>query len=692
MDISANPMSSSHRKIIILTSCTGDKANSPNNQLVENDFRLIGTPAFQERETELNEYVMRADELYTGQQHVRLMRGLNLLRNVDNYEIDLCIVSAGYGLIPGNKMVAPYECTFQTMKSSQIIQWSNHLNIPADVRKLLLQPADLILIALGEQYLRSLQLDDDVIFGGPTFFLASPTSIKKLPIQPRLRVIALTSLDAKRFRCGLVGLKGELVGRMLRHLATDGELYWTALLDDETDVLTLLDEPAPVKINKPKVISRLERVDFVIRLPDNWRANAKKKPLRFFIPDWDDMVDPDYDFVTDTHAGGSSAWSNQVYAHQMYRNGEIFSPNYDGLLVSRAVAESSQNKIQQIRQVGIHRHLRVPSDFPVLGDCGAFSYLLQEEPPYSTDEILDYYTQLDFDYGVSIDHLLFGASDDAGKRYRYDLTVHNAEAFFREHKRRGLTWEPIGALQGLSPQQYADAATQYVSMGYNYLAIGGQVRSKTRDILEIAQAIREVIPSHVKLHLFGVARLDALNDFIKLGINSVDTASYLRQAWIRMGQNYIGHNGLYAAIRIPEAERHTPKGASNDVVEHLRCLEAEALGTLRSLAAGNCSVDTCLNAILTYKDAIGAKIPSRVLGEYRATLTYRPWEHCDCAICKEVGVEVVIFRGNNRNRRRGFHNNYAFYHLMGNAIREGKSTFNWNGVQITEQPELPLIY
>jgi hypothetical protein len=25
---------------------------------------------------------------------------------------------------------------------------------------------------------------------------------------------------------------------------------------------------------------------------------------------------------------------------------------------------------------------------------------------------------------------------------------------------------------------------------------------------------------------------------------------------------------------------------------------------------------------------------------------------------------VVIFRGNNRNRRRGFHNTYAFYHLF----------------------------
>ncbi len=675
------------RKILILTSCTGDKQHTPERQLVENDFRLLGTPAFKAREIELNEYITRAEEMYTGQQHLRLMRGVNLLRDVDNYDVDLRIVSAGYGLISGDDNIAPYECTFQTMKSSQIIEWSTHLQIPMDVREVLRQPAALILIALGEQYLRSLQLDDKVTFGGPTLFLASPTSIKNIPTQPHVRTVALTNFDAKRFRCGLVGLKGELVGRMLRHLVTEGETFWSAITDEQTDLLALLDEPAPPKINKPKVISRLEKVDIVIHLPDSWRTKSNQKRLRFFIPDWDDMVDPDYDFSTDTHAGGSSAWSNQVYAHQMYS-----TPNYDGLLVSRAVAESSQNKIQQITEYGIHRHLRVPAEFPVLGDCGAFSYLLQPEPPYSTDEILDYYTQLNFDYGVSIDHLLFGAADDEGKRRRYELTVHNAEAFLQEHKKRGLKWEPIGALQGLTPQQYAQAASDYVDMGYNYLAIGGQVRSRTRDILEIAEAIRQAIPPHVKLHLFGVARLEALNDFIRVGINSVDTASYLRQAWVRMGQNYIGHDGLYAAIRIPDAERHIKKGVSNHEAEHLRCLETKALGTIRALAVGTDSVDTCLNAILDYKEAIGTKLPVRVLGEYRATLTNRPWEQCDCDICKAAGVEVIIFRGNNRNRRRGFHNNYAFYRLMEKAIEEGKSTYNWSGVQITEQQELPLIY
>jgi hypothetical protein len=50
-----------------------------------------------------------------------------------------------------------------------------------------------------------------------------------------------------------------------------------------------------------------------------------------------------------------------------------------------------------------------------------------------------------------------------------------------------------------------------------------------------------------------------------------------------------------------------------------------------------------------------------LLQEYQDTLQSRPWEKCNCPICREYGVEVCIFRGNDRNRRRGFHNTQRFY-------------------------------
>jgi hypothetical protein len=42
-------------------------------------------------------------------------------------------------------------------------------------------------------------------------------------------------------------------------------------------------------------------------------------------------------------------------------------------------------------------------------------------------------------------------------------------------------------------------------------------------------------------------------------------------------------------------------------------------------------------------------------------LENKPWKNCPCAVCSETGIDTVIFRRNNRNRRRGFHNTWWFF-------------------------------
>ena len=46
---------------------------------------------------------------------------------------------------------------------------------------------------------------------------------------------------------------------------------------------------------------------------------------------------------------------------------------------------------------------------------------------------------------------------------------------------------------------------------------------------------------------------------------------------------------------------------------------------------------------------------------YTRTLSDRAWERCDCRVCQEAGVEALIFRSSNRNKRRGIHNLHVFY-------------------------------
>lgn len=103
-----------------------------------------------------------------------------------------------------------------------------------------------------------------------------------------------------------------------------------------------------------------------------------------------------------------------------------------------------------------------------MGDYGAFDYIEQKEPSYTTEDMLDYYTRLDCDYGVSVDHLIVAAFESE-KDSRYKLTIHNAEDFLKQHRKAGLKWEPVGAVQGWDTESYAKAAAKYVKMGCRYV-------------------------------------------------------------------------------------------------------------------------------------------------------------------------------------------------------------------------------
>ena len=697
-------------RILTITSCTGEKVSSPANQLMLNDFAQSGAH-LKQREKELKEFKLPAEEIYTGQQHIRLMRGIEAVKTAKNLKVDLHILSAGYGMIPADQVVVPYECTFATMKTKELRQWADKLQVPQGFRETVGQKYDFGLVLLGDDYLDACALDAKVKFGGPTLLFCGTGTAKALPQMNHIRVVAISNPEAKRFSCGLVALKGELAARVLKGVAKDPAVV-KQLMESSFDVLAWLDQQSsekaasPTKAVKAKVkgskpaAKKAEagapkrkgtvnpNVDHVIQIPQSWWDKPHKSQLRYFIPEWDDLVDPDYDFLTDTHSGGTGDWTNNVYAHQMYPE-----PNYDGLLMSRAVAEKGKGKKERINALGVHRMLRVPPEFPIMGDCGAFDYIMEEKPPYSTEDVLDYYTRLGFDLGVSVDHLIVTATEDQ-KQFRYDLTIHNAEEFLKEHRKAGLKWEPIGAVQGWDPDSYARAAALYVKMGYKYLGLGGLVRSSTKDVLAMLERVKSKVPADISLHLFGLARLNALPQMAKLGVRSVDSASPLRQAWFGAKDNYWASSGEhFRAIRIPEAgksfraKRMVTEGrAEGDFVERteLRCIEL-----LRAYDAGKCSLETVLDKIGEYDHLITPDRPL-FIEQYRHTLEAKPWKECQCDICKRDGIDVIIFRGNNRNRRRGFHNVFVFYRML-QGILNGtiKAPERARGSQLVH-PELNL--
>ena len=208
-------------RVLVLTSCTGVKADAGGDPLACEHFARGAAYVEGRHRRDLAQHLLPAEDLYQGQQHLRLMRGIRAAREADTLDLDLRIVSAGYGLITGDQPLAPYECTFQGMPRNARREWANQLGIPARVKRALAGTTALTIVLLGDEYLDACGLDDKLAVGGPTLVFRGSQSALRLPAIPGLVPVRLERAHTRAFRCGLVGLKGEVGGRLVAHLAEE---------------------------------------------------------------------------------------------------------------------------------------------------------------------------------------------------------------------------------------------------------------------------------------------------------------------------------------------------------------------------------------------------------------------------------------------------------------------------------------
>ncbi|MBR8834359.1 MAG: hypothetical protein DSM106950_10070 [Stigonema ocellatum SAG 48.90 = DSM 106950] len=683
-------------RVLVITSCTGEKRFKPTNQLTIEDFK--DAKKLSERSQLLSEFSCPAAQMYTGLQHMRAMEGVNILRSLrqpdgkrfGSYVVDVKIISAGYGLIPEDRVIVPYSVTFNSMKSNEVCSWADFLGIHEAFKQAVVG-YDLVFVLLGDKYLRALNLPVETHTNQTFIFFASNKSINYIDSdKAKSEVFTLSNADASRFSCALVGLKGHLLKLIANEVRENSDLLQNLYREPEIlkDVLdkqpNQLYLPLGISFSKEKK-SRVKNQtkskpksteEDLHRFLELRPAVNKHLQMQYFIPEWDDKVDAGYVFEQDKFSPNRNAYTDDIYAHEIY--GER---NYHGILVSKVVVDKRKSKKNDIEAVGgIRNFVRFPGK--IMGDCGAFGYIKQEEPPYNTVEILDYYEQLGFNYGVSIDHLIVGPFAQPGVREkRYDLTLRNAEEFIRKHDSRGYTFTPIGVAQGWNPEKYADAVKALVEMGYDYIAIGGLARTPTKEILEVLQEVYPHLTPTTRLHLFGVGRIEAIPYFRHLGVTSFDSAGPLRKAWFDAVNNYHTMSGKnYAAVRIPFVDKHSQRIKhlleNGYERETLKLLEQDALFAIREYDKDKISIDDALNKLLAFDELlelprngkVNPAAKARRLRQhtqmYRELLEARPWQECKCKICEQIGVEAVIFRGNDRNRRRGFHNTYIFYNRL----------------------------
>ncbi len=418
--------------------------------------------------------------------------------------------------------------------------------------------------------------------------------------------------------------------------------------------------------------------------------------MKFFFPDSHDLIDPGFDFDTETRADFRIRQRDDLYAHEVHD-----APPYDGMLISKAMVDGIGGGQMRYSLAQRHRLLRVGArDFfrlekvdpekklRTLGDCGAFSYAKEDVPPYTVDEVIDFHVECGFDIGVSIDHVIFAydpSMDDLLEgldhplleecRRRQEITLTLAADFIQRHRDRRCHFEPMGAAQGWSPRSYADSVAQMQRMGYEYIGLGGMVPLKTPEILACLRAIDEVRNPSTRLHLFGITRCAHIEEFAKYGVASFDSTSPLRQAFKDEKDNYHTLGAAYTAVRIPQVEgnvqlRKRIVAGRVDQQEALR-QEQKCLRLVKAYDRDEVALPEALDALRAYEMLCdGGKDRTE---QYRRTLEARPWKDCPCAICRDLGVHVVLFRGAERNRRRGFHNVYVLYDRL-NRLRAGRAS------------------
>ncbi|MHB9146295.1 MAG: DUF6884 domain-containing protein [Symbiobacteriia bacterium] len=218
-------------KMLVVTSCTGEKAVDPIGKLTIQDFRDSDT--LRRREAELSGFQLPAGQMYTGQQHVQLMRGVNRLRRRFGADsVALQIISAGYGLIDEDRLVAPYEVTFNAMKPRQAREWAEHLRVARDVRAAI-SGHELVVFLLGARYLQAILPPLAPAPGQRLLFLAKPSETRTLT-QPGVTVVPAGKTEATQYHAGIIALKGRMFGLMAHGLEAEGDELWCALLRDDT--------------------------------------------------------------------------------------------------------------------------------------------------------------------------------------------------------------------------------------------------------------------------------------------------------------------------------------------------------------------------------------------------------------------------------------------------------------------------
>ncbi len=210
-------------RVLVVGSCGKKKRFSSTKAPTCND--LAKQPNLESWVEKLSPLTCAARSMYTGNQARELARGVDLLRSINNIEVDFFIISAGFGLLGENEKIPPYECSFSKMKKAQIREWSKKLSIAEDFKKICSKKYDLSYFALGTKYLIALGDEWYHSLGGTIITFSMFSDEDRFVILPSGAEIVRSFSSSGHKIHGVAGFKGDLLRILAQHAMHKSKPY-----------------------------------------------------------------------------------------------------------------------------------------------------------------------------------------------------------------------------------------------------------------------------------------------------------------------------------------------------------------------------------------------------------------------------------------------------------------------------------
>ena len=396
--------------------------------------------------------------------------------------------------------------------------------------------------------------------------------------------------------------------------------------------------------------------------------------MKYFFPDSQDQIDPGFDFINERFSPNRIRQLTDRYAHEI-----LWPIPYQGILVSKAAIDGdgknrrySFEHRRRFHREGVRKFYRLDEQsgerLEAMGDCGSFAYVREDTPNVTVQELIDYYEGGGFDYGIAPDHIVptYRPEWDENPQAvasqwvkRWKLTLKLAEQFIDAHHQQKCSFQPIGVAQGWGKESFGIAVQTLQEMGYRKIAIGGMAYRNSDIMLNLLKYLKGKLDQTTNLHLLGISRPELIAGVKDMQVTSFDSASPLIRAFKEDWNNYdfVGEKP-YTAIRIPNLNQSLKFQRRMREMKlpwkETKKLELEALTELRKWENYETTIENVMNPLKILSEILNQS--KKYEKEYERTLKLRPWERCDCLICKMNGIETIIFRGLEWNKRRGFHN------------------------------------